>query len=113
MTAAQHAMVEGDYKLAARRLIYARDAEPTNISVLRLLTLAFWQAGDLPAAGRAVRDWVRQDPTRPAAAPLRRAHLRGHAARSTWRPRRPLRSAQLGAERRGRVGARRPAAAAR
>jgi tetratricopeptide (TPR) repeat protein len=67
MTAAQHAMVEQDYKLAAQRLIYARDAEPTNISVLRLLTLAFWQAGDLAAAGRAVRDWARADPSRPAA----------------------------------------------
>src|SRR3954464_9248931 len=67
MTAAQHAMVEGDYKLAAQRLIYARDAEPTNISVLRLLTLAFWQAGDLSAAGRSVRDWARHDPARPAA----------------------------------------------
>src|SRR4051794_34316134 len=67
MTAAQHAMVEQDYKLAAQRLIYARDAEPSNISVLRLLTLAFWQAGDLAAAGRAVRDWARADPARPAA----------------------------------------------
>jgi tetratricopeptide (TPR) repeat protein len=67
MTAAQHAMVEQDYKLAAQRLIYARDAEPSNISVLRLLTLAFWQAGDLTAAGRAVRDWARADPARPAA----------------------------------------------
>ena len=67
MTAAQHAMHEGDYKLAAQRLIYARDAEPSNISVLRLLTLAFWQAGDLAAAGRSVRDWARADPARPAA----------------------------------------------
>src|SRR3954447_24780428 len=67
MTAAQHAMHEGDYQLAAQRLIYARDAEPQNISVLRLLTLAFWQAGDLAAAGRAVRDWARADPARPAA----------------------------------------------
>jgi tetratricopeptide (TPR) repeat protein len=67
MTAAQHAMAEGDYALAAQRLIYARDAEPANIAVLRLLTLAFWQAGDLPAAGRAVRDWGRRDPDRPAA----------------------------------------------
>jgi len=67
MTAAQHAMAEGDYKLAAQRLIYARDAEPTNTSVLRLMTLAFWQAGDLTAAGRAVRDWARVDPDRPAA----------------------------------------------
>jgi tetratricopeptide (TPR) repeat protein len=67
MTAAQHAMAEGDFKLAAQRLIYARDAEPDNISVLRLLTLAFWQAGELAAAGRSVRDWIRADPTRPAA----------------------------------------------
>jgi tetratricopeptide (TPR) repeat protein len=67
MTAAQHAMAEGDYKLAAQRLIYARDAEPDNASVLRLMTLAFWQSGNLPAAGRAVRDWARVDPDRPAA----------------------------------------------
>src|SRR3954465_2434709 len=67
MTAAQHAMAEGDYKLAAQRLIYARDAEPTNTSVLRLMTLAFWQSGNLTAAGRAVRDWARADPDRPAA----------------------------------------------
>src|SRR5689334_5542064 len=66
MTAAQHAMAENDYKLAAKRLIYARDAEPTNPSVLRLMTLAFWQAGDLAAAGRAVRDWARVDGDRPA-----------------------------------------------
>jgi tetratricopeptide (TPR) repeat protein len=67
MTAAQHAMVEGDYRLAAQRLIYARDAEPGNVSVLRLLTLAYWQAGSLNAAGRSVRDWIRADPVRPAA----------------------------------------------
>jgi tetratricopeptide (TPR) repeat protein len=66
MTAAQHAMAEGDYKLAAQRLIYARDAEPDNLSVLRLMTLAFWQAGNLPAAGRSVRDWARRDSERPA-----------------------------------------------
>ena len=28
MTAAQHAMAEGDYALAAQRLVYARDADP-------------------------------------------------------------------------------------
>src|SRR5919204_1821129 len=50
MTAAQHAMAEGDHKLAAQRLVYARDADPTNPAVLRLMTLAFWQARDLPAA---------------------------------------------------------------
>jgi tetratricopeptide (TPR) repeat protein len=66
MTAAQHAMAEGDYPLAAKRLIYARDAEPGNPAVLRLMTLAFWQAGELSAAGRAVRDWARVEGERPA-----------------------------------------------
>src|SRR3954452_15767697 len=65
MGAAQHAMHDGDYKLAAQRLIYARDADPSNAGVLRLLTLAFWQAGDLNAAGRAVRDWTRVEGERP------------------------------------------------
>src|SRR6059058_1300872 len=65
MTAAQHAMAEGDFKLAAQRLVYARDAEPSNAAVLRLMTLAFFQAGDLTAAGRAVRDWQRVDGQRP------------------------------------------------
>ncbi|MDX6656407.1 MAG: hypothetical protein QOH62_1200, partial [Solirubrobacteraceae bacterium] len=46
--------------------IYARDADPDNAVVLRLMTLAFWQAGNLPAAGRSVRDWARRDPERPA-----------------------------------------------
>jgi len=42
------------------RLVYAaRDAEPTNAAVLRLMTLAFWQSGNLDAAARAVRDWAR------------------------------------------------------
>src|SRR6059036_2566123 len=67
ITAAQHAMAEGDYALAAQRLVYARDAEPSNTAVLRLMTLAFWEAGNLAAAGRAVRDWARADPERPAA----------------------------------------------
>jgi tetratricopeptide (TPR) repeat protein len=65
MTAAQHAMAEGDFKLAAQRLVYARYAEPNNAAVLRLMTLAFFQAGDLSAAGRAVRDWARVDGGRP------------------------------------------------
>src|SRR5277367_4477128 len=73
MTEAQHAMAEGEYALAAQRLVYARDAEPDNLSVLRLMTLAFWQGGNLPAAGRAVRDWARVDRERPA--PLRVTHL--------------------------------------
>jgi tetratricopeptide (TPR) repeat protein len=65
MAAAQHAMLDEDYKLAAQRLIYARDADPDNAAVLRLMTLAFWQAGDLNAAGRAVRDWTRVEDERP------------------------------------------------
>jgi hypothetical protein len=66
MTAAQRAMAEGEYMLAAQRLVYARDAEPRNVGVLRLMTLAFWQAGKLDAAARSVRDWARVDGERPA-----------------------------------------------
>jgi tetratricopeptide (TPR) repeat protein len=67
MTAAQHALAEGDPALAAQRLVYARDAEPSNPMVLRLMAAAFWQAGNLPAAARAVRDWARVDGDRPTA----------------------------------------------
>ena len=66
MIAGQRAMAEGEYELAAQRLIYARDAEPENVAVLRLMTLAFWQAGKLEEAARAVRDWGRVDGARPA-----------------------------------------------
>ena len=66
MTAAKHALAEGNFALAARRLVYARDAEPRNTAVLRLLTTAFWQAGDYSAAARAVRDWIREEGERPA-----------------------------------------------
>ena len=66
VTAARHAIAEGDYTLAAKRLIYARDAEPDNAAVLRLMTFAFWQAGDLAAAARTVRDWARVERDRPA-----------------------------------------------
>jgi tetratricopeptide (TPR) repeat protein len=67
MVAAQRAMAEGEYRLAAQRLVYARDAEPRNVAVLRQMTLAFWQAGDLEAAARSVRDWARVEGSRPAA----------------------------------------------
>jgi tetratricopeptide (TPR) repeat protein len=66
MTAAQHSLAEGDFDIAAKRLIYARDADPQNTAVLRLLTIAFWHSGNLEAAARAVRDWARADRTRPA-----------------------------------------------
>jgi tetratricopeptide (TPR) repeat protein len=65
MTAAQHALAEGDAGLAAQRLVYARDADPANPVVLRLLTTAFWQAGNLNAAARTVRDWARVETDRP------------------------------------------------
>jgi tetratricopeptide (TPR) repeat protein len=65
MTAAQHALAEGDPRLAAQRLIYARDADPRNPVVARQLTVAFWQSGNLPAAARSVRDWGRLEPDRP------------------------------------------------
>jgi tetratricopeptide (TPR) repeat protein len=67
MVAAQRAMAEGEYRLAAQRLVYAREAEPRNVAVLRQMTLAFWQAGDLEAAARCVRDWARVEGSRPAA----------------------------------------------
>src|SRR4051794_31966448 len=66
VTAAKHALAEGDFKVAAKRLVYARDAEPDNAAVLRLMTTAFWQAGDYSAAARAVRDWIRVERGRPA-----------------------------------------------
>jgi len=65
MTAAQHALAEGNAALAAQRLVYARDADPSNPIVLRLMTVAFWQSGNLPAAARTVRDWARVDTDRP------------------------------------------------
>jgi hypothetical protein len=67
LIAAQRAMAEEEYELAAQRLIYARDAEPENVAVLRLLTLAFWNAGNLEAAARVVHEWARADQNRPAA----------------------------------------------
>jgi len=59
--AARRAMAEGDYALAGQRLVYARDAEPRNVAILRLMTIAFWRAGNLEAAARAARDWARVD----------------------------------------------------
>lgn len=66
MQAAKHALADGEFKLAAQRLVYARDADPNNPAVLRLLALAFWQAGDYRAAARSVRDWIRVEGERPA-----------------------------------------------
>src|ERR1700716_1911331 len=94
LIAAQRAMAEGEYELAAQRLIYARDAEPRNVAVLRLMTLAFLQAGKLPVAARAARGPARAvrrrrlGPPRPPAAAAdgprgsaRRAKARARARR--------------------------------
>ena len=111
MTAAQHALAEGNYALAAQRLIYARDADPTSVPVLRMMTLAFWQADNLEAAARAVRDWARVDGDRPAAhrfaariyEDMGAIDLAAESARARRRARAP---------RRRRVGAAGPATAA-
>ncbi len=66
LLSAEHAMAEGDYALAAERLIYARDADEYDPTIHRLMTVAFWQAGDMAAAARSVRSWVRVEPGRPA-----------------------------------------------
>ncbi len=66
LVSAENAMVEGDYALAAQRLVYARDADETDPTIHRLMTVAFWQSGDLDAAARAVRAWARVEPGRPA-----------------------------------------------
>lgn len=66
LLSAEHAMAEGDYKLAAERLIYARDADESDPTIHRLMTVAFWQSGDMEAAARSVRAWVRVEPGRPA-----------------------------------------------
>jgi tetratricopeptide (TPR) repeat protein len=66
LISAEHAMAEGDYALAAERLIYARDADESDPTIHRLMTVAFWQAGDMEAAARSVRSWARVEPGRPA-----------------------------------------------
>lgn len=66
LISAEHAMAEGDYALAAERLIYARDADGADPTIHRLMTVAFWQAGKMDAAARSVRAWARVEPGRPA-----------------------------------------------
>lgn len=66
LISAEHAMAEGDYALAAERLIYARDADNSDPTIHRLMTVAFWQAGEMDAAARSVRAWARVEPGRPA-----------------------------------------------
>ncbi|MBK5230557.1 MAG: hypothetical protein JJE27_05210, partial [Thermoleophilia bacterium] len=66
LLSAEHAMAEGNYGLAARRLIFARDANESDPTIHRLMTVSFWQAGEMSAAARSVRAWARVEPGRPA-----------------------------------------------
>ena len=94
MTAAQHAMAEGDYPLAAKRLIFARDAEPTNAAVLRLMTSAPRRTASRRAS---TRTWARSTspPRRPTAPPraarrtLTPGSASGACACASWTARRP------------------------
>lgn len=66
LVSAQHAMTEGNFELAARRLVSARNADESDPTILRLLTVAYWQSGQAEAAARAARHWARVEPGRPA-----------------------------------------------
>jgi hypothetical protein len=67
LTAARDAIEQGDHALAARRLVYARNAAPREPEILRLLAYEYHADGRLREAGRAVRDWIRAEPHNPAA----------------------------------------------
>ena len=83
MTAAAHALAEGDPDLAAKRLIYARNAKPDDPVVLRQLAAAFLQANNYVAAARAARDWVKVEPENPGA---HRFTARIYEAMGSWGP---------------------------
>jgi len=93
MTAAAHALAEGDPELAAKRLVYARDAEPNNPVVLRQLAAAFLQAKKFAAAARAGRDWTRVEADNPAS---HRFLARIYESMGSWGP--ALDSAKTAAE---------------
>src|SRR4029453_13995616 len=111
MPPAKPPLAGGHFAPAAPRLVYARDAEPRNTAVLRLLTLAFWQAGNYLAAPPAGRRGVPRGGGPPPAVPLPRPHLRGHGLALAGR-RRGRAGGRARAGRRGRLGAARPPAAA-
>ena len=87
MTAAQHALAEGDAALAAQRLVYARDAEPSNPVGA--------EAADDRASGRRATCPRRPAPsaTGPGSRPIGRPRSGSRPgstrtwARSTWPPR--------------------------
>ncbi|HEX8074921.1 MAG TPA: DnaJ domain-containing protein [Thermoleophilaceae bacterium] len=66
LVAARDAIVRGDHALAARRLVYARNAAPRDPEILGLLAQEYRASGRLREAGRTVREWIRADPDDPA-----------------------------------------------
>lgn len=67
LVAAREAIKASNVRLATQRLVYARNADPNNPEILRLLAEQYREAARLKEAGRAVRDWIRADPDNPAA----------------------------------------------
>jgi tetratricopeptide (TPR) repeat protein len=67
LVAAQEAIAAGNHELASKRLVYARNADPRNPEILRLLAEQYRELARLKEAGRTVRDWIRADPDNPAA----------------------------------------------
>ena len=111
MTAAKHALAEGDFALAAQRLVYARDAEPGEPGGAAAARDGLL-AGGQPRRRRPRGPRLGARRARPArAAPHRRAHLRGPGRALDGDRLRGARD-RAGAVRRRRVRAPRPAAAA-
>jgi tetratricopeptide (TPR) repeat protein len=67
LVAARDAISSGNHELAAKRLVYARNADSRNPEILGLLAEEYREVGRLLEAGRTVRDWIRADPQNPAA----------------------------------------------
>jgi curved DNA-binding protein CbpA len=67
LVAAHDAISAGSHELASKRLVYARNADPRNPEILRLLAEQYRELARLKEAGRTVRDWIRADPDNPAA----------------------------------------------
>jgi tetratricopeptide (TPR) repeat protein len=65
--AAREAIKRRNPTLATQRLVYARNADPDNPEILRLLAEQYRETARLREAGRAVRDWIRADRDNPAA----------------------------------------------
>ena len=98
LVAAREAAAQGNHELAAKRAVYARNADPNRPAILRLLAEQYHAARRLREAGRAVRDWIRTEPDNPNAHDLAEAiyldmgarDLAADAARAAQEARRML-----------------------